>query len=255
METLEAVHEIEKRYWDKVATELRPRRLEDHRTVAAYSQSRPWLRFVFDRFGDLRGKDILEVGCGTGDFAIFLARSGANVTAVDVSPKCIEVARERARRNGLARQINAQVVPVERLTFEDGRFDLVFGASMIHHVDISLASREVHRVLKPGGRAGFVEPLGHNLLLEFIRKYVPYPGKLPHEGTTHKSLKVWDVDLFRPHFSRVEFETFQLTSMVERAFRLQKVGVLRALDGVLLARLPLLRRYCRWVSIYVEKGR
>jgi len=198
---------------------------------------------------------MLEVGCGTGDFAIFLARSGARVTAIDVSPKCIEVARERARRNGLQGQINARVDPIERLSFDDGRFDIVFGSSVIHHVDISLASREVHRVLKRDGRAGFVEPLGHNIVLEFARKYLPYPGKLPHEGTTHKSLKVWDIDLFRPQFAHVEFETFQLFSMVERAFRLQKVGILRNLDAFLLAQVPSLKRHCRWVSMYLQKAR
>src|SRR5262245_21550110 len=147
METLQARHDIEKKYWDQAAMNLNPRRLEDHRTVAAYSRTRPWLRDLFDRFGDLQGKEILETGCGTGDFAVFLARSGAHVTAIDVSPKSMEVARERARRNGLHRSIDAQVVPIEQLTFEDERFDLVFGASMIHHVDISRASQEVYRVL------------------------------------------------------------------------------------------------------------
>jgi ubiquinone/menaquinone biosynthesis C-methylase UbiE len=254
METIETRHEIERNYWDRAAVNLKPRRLEDHRTVEAYSRTRPWLRYVFDRLGDLRGKEVLETGCGTGDFAVFLARSGANVTAIDVSPKSIELARERARSNGLERQIDAQVVPIEKLTFEDGRFDLVFGASMIHHVDIALASHEIHRVLKPHGRAGFVEPLGHNLLLEFARKYLPYPGKLPHYGTTHKSLKVADVDLFRRQFPRVEYEMFQLFSMLERPLRLQGVEVLRALDGFLLSRFPYLKRHCRWIAIVVDKS-
>jgi ubiquinone/menaquinone biosynthesis C-methylase UbiE len=254
METLQARHDIEKKYWDQAAMNLKPRRLEDHRTVAAYSRTRPWLRYLFDRFGDLQGKEVLEAGCGTGDFAIFLARSGAHVTAIDVSPKSIELARERARRNGLHRSIDAQVVPIEQLTFEDERFDLVFGASMIHHVDISRASQEVYRVLKPNGYAGFVEPLGHNLPLEFARKYLPYPGKLPHWGTTHKSLRVKDADLFRRHFPVVECEMFQLFSMVERPLRLSELGVLRALDGFLLHRFPYLKRYCRWISIYLRKA-
>jgi ubiquinone/menaquinone biosynthesis C-methylase UbiE len=254
MQTLDQRHEIERKYWDKVAVNMHPRRLEDHRTVTAYSQSRPWLHFVFSRFGDLRGKDILEVGCGTGDFAIFLARSGANVTAIDVSPEGIEMARERARRNGLERQINAQVVPIERLAFDDERFDFVFGASTIHHVDIPLAGKEVCRVLKRHGSAGFVEPLGHNVVLEFARKYLPYPGKLPHWGTTHKSLKVSDVEPFRAYFPHVSCEMFQLFSMLERPLRLRKLGALRVLDDVLLRGVPFLKRYCRWIAIYVQKG-
>jgi hypothetical protein len=67
-------------------------------------------------------------------------------------------------------------------------------------------------------------------------------------------LRVKDADLFRRHFPVVECEMFQLFSMVERPLRLSELGVLRALDGFLLHQFPYLKRYCRWISIYLRKA-
>lgn len=89
---------------------------------------------------------VLEVGCGWGELATWIARdTGAEVIAVDLSPRMVELAR--------ASGIDARVADVQELPFADGEFDLVVAAWMLYHVpDIDRALAEIARVLRPAGR-------------------------------------------------------------------------------------------------------
>lgn len=96
------------------------------------------------------GANVLEVGCGTGQTACFLAKNGCEVTALDIRPKMVEKAKMRADKRGL----NIKVVEgdVTSLPFGDHKFDVVLGESVTVFVNIPTALKEYHRVLKPGGR-------------------------------------------------------------------------------------------------------
>jgi len=93
----------------------------------------------------LSPRRVLEVGCGWGELAEWIARdTGAEVDAVDLSPRMVELARERG--------VDAQVADVQQLPFADGEFDLVVAAWMLYHVpEIDLALAEIARVLRRGG--------------------------------------------------------------------------------------------------------
>ena len=80
-------------------------------------------------FRPLAGKTALDVGCGAGLLAEPLGRLGAQVTAIDAAPECIEVARDHAAGQGLA--IDYRAVGVEQV---EGRFDLVTAMEVIEHV-------------------------------------------------------------------------------------------------------------------------
>jgi SAM-dependent methyltransferase len=89
---------------------------------------------------------VLEVGCGWGELAEWLAReTGAEVVATDLSPRMVELAR--------ARGVDAQLADVQELPFADGEFDVALAAWMLYHVpDLDRAISELARVLRPGGR-------------------------------------------------------------------------------------------------------
>jgi SAM-dependent methyltransferase len=89
---------------------------------------------------------ILEVGCGWGELAEWLAReTGAEVVATDLSPRMIELAR--------ARGVDAKLADVQSLPFADGEFDVAVAAWMLYHVPgLERAIAELARVLRPGGR-------------------------------------------------------------------------------------------------------
>lgn len=95
---------------------------------------------------EARPRRILEVGCGWGELAAWLAReTGAEVVAVDVSPRMVDLAR------GLG--VDARIADVQSLPFETGSFDVAVAAWMLYHVpDLDTAVAELARVLRPGGR-------------------------------------------------------------------------------------------------------
>jgi SAM-dependent methyltransferase len=104
--------------------------------------------------GVQRGSHVLDVGCGTGVVSVTAARSGARVTGADLTPELLAQARENAAIAGL--EIEWREADVEHLPFDDGAFDAVL--SQFGHIFAprpQVATREMLRVLKPGGTIAF----------------------------------------------------------------------------------------------------
>jgi ubiquinone/menaquinone biosynthesis C-methylase UbiE len=115
-------------------------------TVGA--DGRPFSRFV--DFESLRGRDVLEVGCGSGFAVQLFAEAGARVSAIDLTEWAVETTRARSRAFGLEAEVSEG--DGENLPFEDASFDLVFSWGVIHHSsDMDRALRELVRVCRPGG--------------------------------------------------------------------------------------------------------
>jgi SAM-dependent methyltransferase len=95
---------------------------------------------------------VLEVGCGLGTDGAQFARAGAHYTGVDLTEAAVDLARRRFELFNLAGKF--RVADGEALDFEDNSFDLVYSHGVRHHTpDTPGAIREIHRVLRPGGRA------------------------------------------------------------------------------------------------------
>jgi SAM-dependent methyltransferase len=112
--------------------------------------------------GGLKGKRILEIGCGMGVFTLFLARQEAEVFVVDLSIERLKFLKSQAARIGLGNQIKIICGAAESLPFAPDAFDAVYTKSVLIHTNLDRASRESFRVLKQGGTAVFVEPLRDN---------------------------------------------------------------------------------------------
>jgi SAM-dependent methyltransferase len=100
------------------------------------------------------GMKILELGCGAGYFTRELARSGAEIVAIDVSADLLEIAKANCSASNVCYEIQDACA----LTYSDATFDSVVGSSILHHLEIESALREIRRVLKPGGAIYFTEP-------------------------------------------------------------------------------------------------
>jgi 2-polyprenyl-6-hydroxyphenyl methylase / 3-demethylubiquinone-9 3-methyltransferase len=126
--------------------------------AALHAINRPRLAFYLDALGDLRGRLVLDAGCGGGLVAKTLAEAGAVVVGLDRSLGSLQVARRAA---GPAAGLEAgSFDPVrgqlERLPFADGSFDVVVAADVLEHVpDLPAAVGEISRVLAPGGSLAF----------------------------------------------------------------------------------------------------
>ncbi|HOD82831.1 MAG: Demethylrebeccamycin-D-glucose O-methyltransferase [Planctomycetes bacterium ADurb.Bin126] len=101
-----------------------------------------------------KGADVLEIGCGTGRFALAAARAGMRTTAIDVSGAMVDYVRARAEQDGLA-GLSAHRCGFLTMPFADGSFDAVVSGLALHHLSDAwklVALRNVARVLRPGGQ-------------------------------------------------------------------------------------------------------
>ena len=118
----------------------------------------PETHWIFSKLGDLKGKKLLDLGCGLGEGSVFFALNGAQVTASDISPEMCNTTQEVARLNGV--EVSTLVASATDLrAIPDDSFDVVYGANMLHHVEIETCIAEVNRVLKSGGVAVFWDPV------------------------------------------------------------------------------------------------
>jgi SAM-dependent methyltransferase len=252
--SLQDTYRIEIAKWDAVAGAPRPDEslMLPDADFGAHAARVQTLTRVAAFLGDLRGRDVLECGCGLGMLSTLLARSGARVSAFDISPGSIDVARRRAALHGVADSIDFAVAAGESLPYADESFDVVLGKGVLHHLDVTLAAGELHRVLRPGGRAAFTEPLGTNPVLAFARDHLPYPHKNPRgadEPLTYDDIRAWGAP-----FREFDYQEIQLLSMMRRALGIGRpLPALVRADDRLLARFPWLGRFCRYVVLTMVK--
>ncbi|HXD32094.1 MAG TPA: class I SAM-dependent methyltransferase [Pyrinomonadaceae bacterium] len=103
-------------------------------------------------FASAKGLRVLEIGCGMGTDGAEFAKAGADYTGVDLTEAAVDLARKRFEAFNL--QGTFRSADAENLDFPDESFDLVYSHGVLHHTpDTAGAVREVHRVLRKGGRA------------------------------------------------------------------------------------------------------
>jgi len=105
---------------------------------------------ILDVIGPVRGKRLLDVGCGDGVLSVRLAQAGANVTGIDSDPRMLATARRRAEEASI--QIAFVDGDAQTLPFDDRYFDIVLSVTMLCFVSgPERTVRELARVLRPGG--------------------------------------------------------------------------------------------------------
>jgi 2-polyprenyl-3-methyl-5-hydroxy-6-metoxy-1,4-benzoquinol methylase len=195
--------------------------------------------------GMREGIQVLEIGCGTGLFTEIFAESGASILAVDISPELLEFAYERKMPSNVKLQVTR---------FEDcdlpGGYDAIVGSSVLHHLDIPIALKRMHEMLKPGGIIAFAEP---NMLnphvwlernVEFIRKRL---GASPDETAIVR----WELAKLLKDLGFVNINirnTDWLHPYTPAAF-IKPVSRL----GLLLERIPLIREFSGSVLISAKR--
>jgi SAM-dependent methyltransferase len=248
-----AENEMEK--WDAVSAAKADQSLDmsPGDNFAAYCERDSLSVGVREFLGDLRGVRILEYGCGSGFLTVLLAASGAKVTSFDISPGSVDLARKRCEANGFS-DVQLEVANAEDLPFEDESFDIIFGRAILHHLDVQKAAPHIERMLVPGGRACFVEPLGTNPVLSYVRDHVPYPNKNP-VGDDHPfddaELRAWGA-----WAADYQWQEVQLLSMLERAFPYRwkvQLPKLARIDQAIFRRWPAARRWARYVVVKMIK--
>ena len=202
---------------------------------------------------EVGGKRVLYYGCGvTSDILVDFAQAGATVIAMDISGVALRQIRSAIQKSGLTDRAHAVQMDGELLGFRDGAFDVIYGRAILHHLDVARCGQELSRVLAPGGRAVFIEPLGTNPLINLYRKLTPR-SRTPDE---HPFVRE-DLRELSRHFQRLEERPFFLFALAAFVFS----GIWRnaslydftyralsRLDSFLLGLIPPLGRYC-WATV------
>jgi SAM-dependent methyltransferase len=250
---------------DRAAGIGRLRPTPEH-VIARYGEARSWRRypaeFLFAHLKDIRDRDVLDFGCGDGASSVILARLGARVTALDISPALIDVARRRAVLNGVADRIRFLERDLTAAPLPANRFDIVVCSLVLHHVEVRSVVPLIMAALRPGGTALILEPIAFSPWLQWVRDHVPVdkrasPGERP--------LNEAEVEFVCAQLAAPERTYFNLLGRLRRLFPnrhstdtghpLTRAGLflLYSLDRVLLTVLPGLGRYSGTVAIVGRK--
>jgi SAM-dependent methyltransferase len=196
----------------------------------------------------------LEYGCGKGSSAFEMAKRGVDVVGIDISDVAIGKAIEKKDTLdiGYTGKLSFEVMNAESLIFAPQSFDLVCGSAILHHLNVQIAFQQIRKVLRPGGTAIFMEPLGYNPFINFYRYLTPQI-RTPDEHP----FKTKDIEAAEKIFRKVSIEYFQLTTIFSSVFYRLKIfdnilHILRKIDSILFKKFPFLKKYA-WSIIIVCK--
>jgi len=161
---------------------------------------------ILDQFGDVRGLRVLDYGCGMAEGGIYLAKRGAKVVAMDVSPGMLANAKRLASLHGV--EIETRQVTSDRIPADANEFARIYGNGVLHHVPLETAIPELARVLEPNGVGCFLEPLPYNPVINVYRR-------IAKEVRTEdeKPISFAQIERFSRHFGRVTHQEFWLTAL------------------------------------------
>jgi len=121
-----------------------------------------------------QGRVFLDYACGNGNYAMFAAESGAELSlGFDISDVSVQNCVEAAHERGLDRNTRFFQADAERTMLPDSSVDRIICSGMLHHLDLSYAFPELRRILKPGGKLLAVEALDYNPVIKLYRMVTP----------------------------------------------------------------------------------
>ncbi len=219
--------------------------------------------FLFEFLGDLAGKHVLDLGCGEGCNSVLLAKRGARVTGIDVSPKSVELAAARAEANEVDKRCQFICAPIDSATVPASSFDVIWINDLLHHI-IPELDRMLPRIrawCKPKARLAINEPVSLSRFLRRIRPLIPVPLEATPD---ERPLEIDELRKISAHFPELKFQYCHLLSRFDRiilpglnnyeAASLWRKRVSDAIhwsDYVLLT-LPGIQHFAGSVSIYGE---
>lgn len=179
----------------------------------------------------MKGKDVLDFGCGTGEITTQIALLGANrVYALDVTPGLLDSTRRRAELDGVADRI--QTICGMAQDVEPRPVDVIVAFAVLHHCfPLENVMPALLRWLKPGGFFVAVEPVTYLAPLEWLRNHSGIPSDPLDEG--ERKLQAKDLQYVRSHFPHSQTVHFHLLNRISRIWP-QGDRLFRGMDHLIL---------------------
>jgi SAM-dependent methyltransferase len=129
------------------------------------------LEYAFWLLGNVRGKTVLDLGCGSGENIVPLVERGARVIGIDISPELIALARQRLALSKL--EATVQVGSAYETGLPDASVDIIFCVGLVHHLDIQRVRKEMQRILAGEGKVVLMEPIRFSKFYARLRNLLP----------------------------------------------------------------------------------
>lgn len=258
-------HQSEKHFhdeWAKAAS------IDEIDIVAQFEgETSPEYKEAIRLLGDVKGKTILNIGCGLGEETVYLSLKGAKVVAIDTSSEMLKFTKKLAEKYRADKKISYFQMSVEKIKFDREMFDYVLGCNILHHIDITKAVKEICRVLKKSGIAVFIEPLTYNPVINIYRAMAYKVRTDDEHPLTYNEIN--QIKKIFPNFFHKEYQLFTLLifiwffigewihpnksrywkKIISESHKYENYfKILFQLDKFLLKTIPFLRRYC-WVTV------
>ena len=192
-----------KTFWDH---EFQNKSLELASTaeVSLEESKHPLDRKFWSLIGDVRGLDILEIGCGLGHDTLRYAKMGARVVSIDISDVAVEQVKKRIENAGLSADV--RVMDAFDVPSLNKKFDMIVGRFVLHHLEpFDEMSRIFASCLKQDGRMVFIENNASNPLLIFARNHLAGRYGIPKHGDNDEHpLTREEVAVLGKHFKEVK---------------------------------------------------
>lgn len=199
------VEEIKKKGWDKVARVYSRDRRGGSIHHKYYNDPA-----LLDLIDDVKGKKVLDAGCGEGILSRELARKGTKVTGVDLSNELIEFAKQEEEREPLGiKYFKSSLVSMSYL--KDGEFDSVISSLVLHDLEpLDNVLREIYRVLKNGGKfyISLVHPMTKRDEKYFEKSWREFDwgGEYPTLASFHRTISDYINSFIRVGFKLEEVQ-------------------------------------------------
>ena len=201
-------------FWDNIFAQGAQ---AEYSRVDMPSRSDPILRRAARHFGDVRGRRLIDLGCGRGASSLYFASLGATVISVDLSGVAVRNLQKYCRDHDVK-----NVTPVELSALELsslGCVDFVFGSMILHHIEpFSQFAPQLRAVLRAGGKAFFWENNARSSLMIWFREHLVGRLWVPKHGDPDEfPLTPQEVDQLRELFAvEVEYPDLVLFRMISR---------------------------------------
>ena len=156
-------------------------------------------RIIQSELENAQGKNVLELGSTSWK---------SWIEDNDIKPRnlyCINISQEEINRGKESEHLSKvkpyfRLMDANNLDFEDDSFDFVYGCAILHHLDYSRALDEIYRVLKPGGKILFAEPLGINPIAKLVRVMTPFARTIDEKPLMFKELSELEKKFNTSHY-------------------------------------------------------
>jgi 2-polyprenyl-3-methyl-5-hydroxy-6-metoxy-1,4-benzoquinol methylase len=168
----------------------------------------PEMRYITKCLGDIRGKKILDLGCGLGEASVYFSLKGAKVTALDLSPGMLKLTSKLAKINNT--KLKTHLASAENFNMSiNQKFDVIYAGNCLHHSNISQTLNKIMTHLKRDGIFVSWDPIQYNPLINVYRKIATKVRTVDEHPLTYK-----DIQLIKGKFKKASTKYFWFFTLV-----------------------------------------